>query len=99
MSELNTQQVKKIAALANLKLSDAEIEKFTKQLSEVIDYNAEQLDKVDTEKIEALLNVSGLTTVTAVDVPEPGLSQAQVLKNTKSKHNGFFKVEQILEQE
>lgn len=98
MSELNIEQVKKIAKLANLELEEAELEKFTRQLSEVIDYNVEQLSKVDTEKVEPLLNVSGLANSTRDDVPELGLSQEQVLQNTKDKHNGFFKVKQILEQ-
>lgn len=99
MSELNKEQVKKIARLANLKLADPEVEKLTNQLSEVIDYNVAQLNKVDTERVEPLLNVSGLTNVAAPDNTEPGLSQEEALQNTKSKHNGFFKVEQILEQE
>ncbi len=92
------EQVKKIAKLANLNLEEAEIEKFTKQLSEVIDYNVEQLNKVDTNSIEPLLNVSGLTNTSRADSPESGLSQDQALQNAKEKHNGFFKVKQILDQ-
>jgi aspartyl-tRNA(Asn)/glutamyl-tRNA(Gln) amidotransferase subunit C len=98
MSKLNTDEVKKIAKLASLNLSESELEKFTKQLAEVVDYNVELLAKVKTEKIEPLLNVSGLTNATREDVPEPGLTQKQVLQNSKENHNGFFKVKQILEQ-
>ncbi len=98
MSQLDIEQVKKIAKLANLDMSDSELEKYTKQLSEVIDYNVLQLSKVNTENIEPLLNVSGLTNATREDVTEPGLTQEQVLQNAKEKHNGFFKVKQILDQ-
>lgn len=98
MSELNPEEIKKIASLANLNLPDKELEKLAKELSEVIDYNVAQLSKVETEKVEPLLNVSGLTNRYRDDFTEPGLTTAQVLQNTKSKHNGFFKVKQILDQ-
>ncbi len=98
MSDLNKETVEKIAKLANLSLSEAEVNKFTEQLSEVIDYNVEQLNKVETDKVEPLLNPSGLTNSTREDNPEPSLTQEQVLQNTKKSHNGFFIVDQILEQ-
>ena len=94
---LTKEEVEKIAKLANLDLTEAEIEKFRSQLAEVIDYNVEKLSAVNTDKVEPLLNVSGLTNQLREDVPEPGLTQEQVLQNTKSKHNFFFKVKRILE--
>lgn len=97
-NNLTKEQVQKIAKLANLDLSDAELTKFTSQLSEVIDYNMDMLNKVNTEKIEPLLNVSGLTNATRNDETEVSLSQNEALQNTKEKHNGFFKVKQILDQ-
>lgn len=97
-NKLEKPQIEKIAKLANLTLTEAELAKFTNQLAEVIDYNMLQLDKVDTEKVEPLLNVSGLTNAFREDESTPSLSQEDVLKNTKEKHNGFFKVKQILDQ-
>jgi len=100
MSEkLSKDQVKKIAQLANLVLTEQEIEVFTKQLSEVIDYNVAQLAKVNTEKTEPLLNVSGLTNSFRDDETDPGLTNKEVLKNTQNSYNGFVKVKAILEQE
>lgn len=98
MSELNIDQVKKIAKLANLELSEKQLGKFTTQLTKVIDYNVEQLAKADTNKVEPLLNVSGLTNSTRDDQTQPGLTQEQVLQNSDETHNGFFKVKQILDQ-
>ena len=69
MSDLDLEQVKKIAQLANLELAEAELEKFTKQLSEVIDYNVQQLDKVDTAKVDPLLSVADLTNSVREDQP------------------------------
>lgn len=96
--KLTTEEVAKIAKLANLKLTDSELEKYTAQLEEVIEYNMEKLNKVPTENIEPLLNVSGLTNSFREDEATSALSQEEVLQNTKSKHNGFFKVKAILDQ-
>ena len=84
--------------MANLSLSEEEIEKYSRQLSEVIDYNVKLLQKVDTEGVEPLLNVSGLTNSFREDQAEPGLTSEQALRNVKDSHNGFVKVKAILDQ-
>jgi aspartyl-tRNA(Asn)/glutamyl-tRNA(Gln) amidotransferase subunit C len=96
-SKLTKEQVKKIAQLANLELTEPEVEQFTAQLEEVIDYNVEKLNLVDTEKVEPLLNVSGQVNYLREDIPEPSLTQDEAIKNAKKTHNGFFEVDQILE--
>jgi len=47
---INEKEVKYIADLASLKLSDEEVETFSKQLSDILDY-VEKLDELDTEDI------------------------------------------------
>ena len=98
MSSLDKKTVEKIAKLASLELTDYELEKFSKQLSEVIDYNVDQLSKVDTDKVEPLLHPSGLTNSAVEDIPEPSIPTKDVLKNAPDKHNDFFTVKQILDQ-
>ena len=89
--------VSHVAKLANLKLTPEEKEKFERQLSSILDY-IEQLNKVDTKGVEPTSQVTGLENVTRRDEPSPSLSQEEVLKNTKSKHNGLFKVKAIFEE-
>ncbi len=50
--------VKKVAKLANLPLTEGEEEKYSDQLSKILEY-IEQLNKVDTANIEPTFNVSG----------------------------------------
>lgn len=95
--KITVDEVKHVAKLANLDLSDAEIAKFTKQLGEVIDYNVDLLNQVDTGGVEPLYQVNDEVNRTRDDQTEPSLSQEQVLKNAASTHNGFFKVKAILE--
>lgn len=87
--------VKKVAKLANLPLSDDETKKFESQLEETLEY-IKNLEEVDTEGIEPTSQVTGLENVTREDVTLPSLSQEEALKNAKSTHNGFFKVKGIL---
>ena len=86
-----------IAKLANLPLKKEEIEKYEKQLSEILEY-IEKLKQVKTDDVPETSQVTGLENVTKDDSTAPSLSQDQALSNTKSKYNGSFKVKVILEQ-
>lgn len=90
--------IKHIAKLANLKLKSSEEQKFEKQLGEIVSY-VEKLKEVDTENIEITSQVTGFENVVREDKSAPSLSQEEVLSGTKSKHNGLFKVDAILESE
>lgn len=89
--------VSHVAKLANLPLSEEEKKKFAKQLEETLSY-IESLNEVDTENVEPTSQVTGLENVLREDEPTPSLSQKEVLKNTKTTHNGFFKVKAILDE-
>lgn len=85
-----------VAKLASLPLKKEEIQKFQKQLSAILDY-IKKLNEVNTRNVEPTSQVTDLENVTREDKPNPSLPQAEVLKNTKSKHNSFFKVKAIFE--
>lgn len=86
-----------VAKLANLTLSKEEQNKFESQLSLVLEY-VNKLNEIDTKNIEPTSQVTGLENVTREDKPVSSLTQEEVLSNTKSKHNGLFKVKAILEE-
>lgn len=88
--------VKKVAKLANLPLRDEELKKFEEQLSSILDY-INKLSEVDTKNTKETSQTTGLENVTREDEIAPSLSQEEVLANTKSKHNGLFKVKAILD--
>lgn len=68
--KLSKEEVQRIAKLARLKLSEAEIEKFGGQLSEILS-KAKMLDEVDTSKVEPIAQITGLRNVTFADIPQP----------------------------
>lgn len=86
-----------IAKLANLPITPRQKTKFENQLEETIKY-VEELNSVDTKGVEPTSQVTGLENVTREDIIKPSLSQEEALSNTKSKYDGLFKVNAILEQ-
>lgn len=70
MATLSDDDVRHIAKLARLKISDAEAKKFNKELSSILDY-MEILHEVNTENIEPTAQVTGLTNVERADEIKP----------------------------
>lgn len=93
---LTTDEVKHIAELAKLTLSDEEIARFGEQLSAVLDYAAE-LKAVDTSAIPPTATVLPLHTVLREDVVQPSLPRAAVLANAPEKSADSFKVPAVME--
>jgi aspartyl-tRNA(Asn)/glutamyl-tRNA(Gln) amidotransferase subunit C len=96
MSRISKDQVKHVAHLARLAITEEEAEKFTKQLDAIISF-AEQLNELDTEGVKPTSHVLDMKNVLREDKPEKGLSQEEVLKNAPEHENGQFKVPSILE--
>lgn len=88
--------MKHVAKLANLVLSNEEVKKFQKQLSEILDYVA-ILKRVDTFGVEPTSQVTGLENVFREDKPNGCLSQKEALSGTKNQQKGMFKTKAILE--
>ena len=90
--------IKHVAKLANLPLSDKEIEKLGPQLEETLDY-IEQLNEIDTTGVEPTAHVTGLENVTRNDSISESFSQEDAISNSKNKRNGLFVVPGIFDNE
>ena len=97
MARLTKKQVLHVAELSNLKLTDAEIEKFTPQLDKIIEFVG-ALNEVNTDNVLPTVQTTGLTNVLREDkiIAENILAQPKALSGTDG-HNGYFKVKAILE--
>ncbi len=89
--------VKHIAKLANLQVSNEEEKKFEVQLGETLSY-IEMLQEVDTNNVKATNQVTGLENVFREDEVKTSLSQEEALKNSPATQKGFFKVTAILDE-
>ena len=70
MAQFTNDDVRHIAKLARLQLSDEEIKKFSKELSSILGYMT-ILNEIDTENVEPTAQVTGLTSVLRDDNIEP----------------------------
>jgi aspartyl-tRNA(Asn)/glutamyl-tRNA(Gln) amidotransferase subunit C len=93
---LTIEQVKHVAHLARLSLTNEEVERYREQLSAVLEY-ADMLDEVDTSSIPPTATVLPLHTVLRADEPEPSFDPDDILANAPHRDGQFFRVHAILE--
>ncbi|TYR79141.1 Asp-tRNA(Asn)/Glu-tRNA(Gln) amidotransferase subunit GatC [Priestia megaterium] len=96
MSRISVDQVKHVAHLARLAVTNEEAELFTKQLDAIITY-AEQLDELDTTNVKPTSHVLDMKNVMREDKPAKGLPVADVTKNAPDHKDGYIRVPTILE--
>jgi aspartyl-tRNA(Asn)/glutamyl-tRNA(Gln) amidotransferase subunit C len=93
---LTAAEVRKVAHLARLSLTDEEIDRFTRQLGDVLNYVA-QLNEVDTEHVAPMAHAVELSNVFRPDEPRESLPRADALANAPKSDGRYFLVPQILE--
>lgn len=93
---LTHDEVRHVAELAKLALSDQEVALYSEQLSAILDY-AETLSQVDTSQVPPTPYVLPLENVMADDVARPSLSNDAALANAPDMQNGFFRVRAVFE--
>jgi aspartyl-tRNA(Asn)/glutamyl-tRNA(Gln) amidotransferase subunit C len=100
MAKIGIDQVRKLAELAHLSLTDEECLGFTRDLESILEY-AESLQALDTEGVEptshALL-IKGLEGEANLreDEPRPGLDRERLLDGAPEGADGLFRVPRVL---
>lgn len=89
--------VEYIASLARLKFKDDEIENFTHQLNEILNY-VEKLNELDTENVEPLSHPNEAGNVFRNDIKKESTSTKEALKNAPDSTEQFFKVPKVINQ-
>ncbi|MEO8286453.1 MAG: Asp-tRNA(Asn)/Glu-tRNA(Gln) amidotransferase subunit GatC [Chloroflexota bacterium] len=94
---LTTEEVRHVAMLARLGLSDEEVETMRAQLVQVLDYIA-MLEKIDTSQIPPTAQILSHLNVTREDNARPSWPPAELLKGAPASEDGFFRVPAVLEE-
>lgn len=96
VSNLTRQDVQRIAELARLELTDAELDLFTRQLGDILTY-VEQIRALDTSGVAPTSQVLNRP-VEREDEPQPTLSRADLLRNAPDAalEAGLFKVPRVM---
>ena len=91
--------VRKVAKLAHLEITDAEVEMYSPQMDDIVKY-IEQLNELDTDDVEPMLGgltVEGEATQTIrEDEVVPSLGQKAALDQAPSAIAGHFQVPKVL---
>ncbi len=85
-----------VANLARINLTDEEKARFGAQLGDVLEYIA-QLNQVNVDGVEPTAHAFPVVNVWAEDVPEPGLSVEDALRNAPEKRDNMFVVPKVVE--
>jgi len=93
---VNTEQVRHIAKLARIQMSDAEIDALVPELNNILGW-VEQLGEVDTDGIEPLTAVIDQKLRLRDDVVNDGDRRDAVLANAPEAEHGFFAVPKVIE--
>ena len=77
---ISREDVRKVALLARLELSEAEIDLVTTQMGDILDY-MNLLGQLDTENVEPMAHALDAGDVFRDDTPRPGIDRAGALEN------------------
>ena len=94
--KIDKNTINKIASLSRIKLDDKESEDYIKDLNHILDW-VEQLNEIDTEKVEPLSNISSSILPKREDISNDANSSDEILENAPDKLEGFFAVPKVVE--
>ena len=93
---ITREEIKHIAELSRLELSEEEIKRFSGQLDSILSYIS-QLNEVDTAKVEPTAQVSGLSDIwRADDVHEWNECEVEAALSQGEREAGQVKVKRVL---
>ena len=97
MAKISRDEVERIAKLAKIGLTDAEVDRMSVELSQIVEF-VEQLQKIGTKAVEETAQVTGLVDVWREDEVRPGKTDRKdLLKNAPATQDGYIKVRRVLE--
>ena len=93
---IDKNQVKKVAKLSRISLDDNKLDSLSKDLASILNF-VEQLNELDTKKIEPLNSVVDTTLQPRADEISDGKIKDEILKNSPDKNEDFFIVPKVVE--
>ncbi|MGB7086798.1 MAG: Asp-tRNA(Asn)/Glu-tRNA(Gln) amidotransferase subunit GatC [Phormidesmis sp.] len=92
---IDIDQVRKVASLARLELSEAEEQQFTGQLNNILEY-VQQLDELNTQDVPPTTRAIEVSNITRPDELVIFADRETILESAPDREDDFFKVPKIL---
>ncbi|MBQ7633340.1 MAG: Asp-tRNA(Asn)/Glu-tRNA(Gln) amidotransferase subunit GatC [Alphaproteobacteria bacterium] len=93
---IDNQTVRKIAFLSRLKVEDDKIEPTKEEFNKILHW-IEELNEVNTDKVEPLISVNNVTLKMRKDEVTSGNCKDEVLKNAPAAEYDYFAVPKVVE--
>jgi aspartyl-tRNA(Asn)/glutamyl-tRNA(Gln) amidotransferase subunit C len=97
--KITTEQVRYVADLANLRLTEEEVERMAREMDEILTH-IDKLNELDTSTVEPMAQVLHETAPGAAlrpDVEQQPLGQEAALANAPLAGSGYFKVPKVID--
>jgi aspartyl-tRNA(Asn)/glutamyl-tRNA(Gln) amidotransferase subunit C len=97
--KITEKEVRYVAGLSNLKLTDAEVAKFQTDLDGILEH-MDRLKEIDTTGVDPMAQVlfeADDTATLRADLPVPPLGNQVALANAPQAGAGYFKVPRVIE--
>lgn len=92
---IKKEEVKHIAELARIGLTDEELEKYSKELSGILDW-MKQLEELDVSGTEPIRHITGVKNISRQDKAVEFENREGIKKLFPEEKNGFDKVKAVL---
>jgi aspartyl-tRNA(Asn)/glutamyl-tRNA(Gln) amidotransferase subunit C len=96
MSKVDKDEIRRLAKLSKIKLSEEQIEEFASEIDSILGY-VSKLSEVDTKGLKPTTQVTGLVNVSREDeVIDYKITREQLLELSPDSKDGFIKVKRVL---
>lgn len=95
MADITKNEIIHIAKLAMLNLSDAEIERYTNDMQEILGY-AEMINNIDTSEINETIGATEQKNVFRKDEVNQLETKEELLSNAPSQDEGMFRIPKVI---
>ena len=93
--DITEKQVKHIAKLSRIALTDEEVKQYTKQIADIFDY-MHKLDELEVEDVKPTFHPIEHENRNRTDEVGPSFTQDEALSASSRKEDGYFKVQAVI---
>ena len=96
-TSFTSDQVRHLASLVRIELTDSEVEEFRTELASILSH-IDALSEIDTTGVPPTNNGADLLNIQADDASRPSMAREAILANAPQREDEYFRVQAVLDQ-